>query len=870
MIALTALCVAFVCAVIAWERIEAQSAATLISSDRLEKASSVGKLVALNDRRFETFAFDYATWDDMVNYVDKPTYKWVHENVDSEFPIYHIDRVWIFDSKKAPLHSATAPGLGRLTQITIPPEGFSAASAHHTGVKFYLSTPLGPLEVFGATVRPTGDLHRTLPLSGYFFVGRLVDNGYLSELATLSDCRVSIAPFVRTVTNSSQSFRQLMLDANGNPVGQFNFVTESSAADLIHSAHQNAISLFIIFSLLVLLSTFWAVLRWISTPLDTISSSLVAEDPRPLRSLTRAGTEFGQLARLVTAFFQQKAELETQMHERIRVEGELRAAREDLERRVDERTTELQATNRSLSDEIAERNRVEDALREAEEKYRGIFEHTLEGIYQTTPDGRYLNANPALARIYGYDSPEELTSNLTDISSKLYVCESRRNRFKEVVEAEGVISGFESEVYRKDGSITWISENGRVVRDDDGSILYYEGTVEDVSERKRAELEIFRLNAHLEERLGRIVSQRRIDAAINSSHELGKVIHVFLKEVTGQLRVDAAAVMTCDSSAFRLKYVASTGFNFGPLRQTHMPLGSGYAGQAALERRTIQIDDLSQDGGAFTAAQGISREGFVSYFAVPLVAKGSVKGVLEVFHRTHLEPDQEWLDFLDALASQAAIAIDNASLFEGLQRTNIELSIAYDATIEGWSRALDLRDKETEGHSQRVTEMTIRLAEQLGVSDADLVHIRRGALLHDIGKMGIPDQILLKPGPLSDHEWVIMRKHPVYAYEMLSPVEFLRPALDIPYCHHEKWDGTGYPRGLSGENIPLAARIFGIVDVWDALRSDRPYRPGWSTERIKEHIRENSGKHFDPNVAKAFLELVDGEEFMNLLIARAA
>jgi putative nucleotidyltransferase with HDIG domain len=252
-----------------------------------------------------------------------------------------------------------------------------------------------------------------------------------------------------------------------------------------------------------------------------------------------------------------------------------------------------------------------------------------------------------------------------------------------------------------------------------------------------------------------------------------------------------------------------------------------------------------------------SEEGFVVYFAVPLLAKGDVKGVLEVFHRTPFDPDHEWLEFLDALASQAAIALDNAALFEELHHLNVELSQAYDTTIEGWSRALDLRDKETEGHSQRVMEMTVKLAREMGISDKEIVHIRRGALLHDIGKMGIPDQILFKSETLTTEEWEIMRKHPVYADELLSPIQHLHPALEIPFCHHEKWDGSGYPRGLKGEQIPLSARIFAIVDVWDALCSDRPYRPAWSFEKIIDHIRGQSGKHFDPNIVDIFFGLLD-------------
>jgi putative nucleotidyltransferase with HDIG domain len=234
--------------------------------------------------------------------------------------------------------------------------------------------------------------------------------------------------------------------------------------------------------------------------------------------------------------------------------------------------------------------------------------------------------------------------------------------------------------------------------------------------------------------------------------------------------------------------------------------------------------------------------------------------VLEVFHRTPLHVDPDWLGFLEALAGQAAVGVENASLFAELQLSHAELNVAYETTLEGWSAALDLRDKETEGHTQRVTNTSVRLAREMGLGPDELAHIRRGALLHDIGKMGVPDRILLKPGPLTEEEWGIMRQHPVLAYNMLLPIAYLRPALDIPYCHHEKWDGTGYPRGLRGEQIPLAARIFAVVDVWDALRSDRPYRMAWPPAKVMEHIRSLAGTHFDPRVAEAFLNLVSGPD----------
>jgi putative nucleotidyltransferase with HDIG domain len=250
----------------------------------------------------------------------------------------------------------------------------------------------------------------------------------------------------------------------------------------------------------------------------------------------------------------------------------------------------------------------------------------------------------------------------------------------------------------------------------------------------------------------------------------------------------------------------------------------------------------------------LADETFTAHYATPLVVKGQIKGVLELFHRNTVDPNPEWINYFETLATQAAIAIESASLLENLQRSNTELKLAYDATIEGWSRALDLRDRETEGHTQRVTKMALELAEKMGMEDTEKQNLWRGSLLHDIGKMGVPDSILLKNSPLTQSEWEIMRMHPTYAHQMLSPISYLKNALEISYCHHEKWDGSGYPRGLKGEEIPLSARLFSVVDVFDALTSDRPYRAAWPQEEVYRYIQEQTGKHFDPQVAKIFLE----------------
>ena len=367
---------------------------------------------------------------------------------------------------------------------------------------------------------------------------------------------------------------------------------------------------------------------------------------------------------------------------------------------------------------------------------------------------------------------------------------------------------------------------------------------------------IVEMNGKLEHGLERIAALRRIDQAINSSFELRPTLDLVLDQIAIALGADAADVLLCDHQTNALKYATGRGFRTNAREQAYLQLDRSVAGQVVLERRPTHLADLSRSIKTFAEADSMALEGFRAYSGLPLVAKGLIVGVLEVFYRTARAFDPEALSFLAALAEQSAIIINNASLFEGSKRASNELTLAYAATIEGWSRALDLRDKETEGHSLRVTEMTLRLAQALEIGEAELVHIRRGALLHDIGKMAIPDSILLKPGPLTADEWVIMRRHPAYAHDWLAPIPFLRPALEIPHCHHEKWDGSGYPRGLAGERIPLAARIFAAVDIWDALRSDRPYRKGWTDERIRTHIAALAGTHLDPGVVAAFLPMI--------------
>ncbi len=351
--------------------------------------------------------------------------------------------------------------------------------------------------------------------------------------------------------------------------------------------------------------------------------------------------------------------------------------------------------------------------------------------------------------------------------------------------------------------------------------------------------------------LERLKALRAIDKTINTEANLNATLYIVLESISRLLEVEAAAILLYDPNTDSLKVNANLGFlGEYPFKDQE----NKCAKQAAQEKRTLYFENIDEINPG-CSAQIIGGD-VNTYYAVPLIADGDLKGVLEVFDDAP-QHDKTWEDFLETLAGQAAIAINHSGLLENLKNANEELSKAYEETLRGWSRALDLRDRETEGHTQRVVSISVKLAQRMGIDGERLENFKRGAILHDIGKMGVPDEILFKPGPLDEREWVVMHKHPIYAQMLISPIEYLTPAMVIPYQHHERWDGSGYPLGLQGKEIPQEARIFAVVDVWDALCSDRPYRKALSTEETLQYIREQSGILFDPEVVQEFLSLIN-------------
>ena len=360
----------------------------------------------------------------------------------------------------------------------------------------------------------------------------------------------------------------------------------------------------------------------------------------------------------------------------------------------------------------------------------------------------------------------------------------------------------------------------------------------------------------IERRNRRLTRLVELSVNLNSTLDLDALLQLVTATASELLECEAASILLYDEKQARLFFAAATGSDPKKLAEIPVPLDMSLAGTIFRENRPVVRNDAGQDARHYSLVSEHVNFHVRSLVGVPMLIKERVIGVLEAVNKREGLFGEQDEAILSVTASHAAIAIGNAQLFREVERSNADLRLAYDATIAGWSRALDLRDHDTEGHTQRVADMTVRLARAFGLGEQAIVQIRRGALLHDMGKLGVPDAILLKPSRLTTAERKLMLRHPQYAYEMLSPIAYLSLALDIPRCHHEKWDGTGYPRGLAGEEIPLAARLFAVVDVWDALSNNRPYRKRWPQKKTLDYIRGQSGKHFDPRVVDVFLRLM--------------
>jgi PAS domain S-box-containing protein len=506
--------------------------------------------------------------------------------------------------------------------------------------------------------------------------------------------------------------------------------------------------------------------------------------------------------------------------------------------------------------DISQRKQAEEALQESESRLEGIINTAINAIVTTDERQRIILFNPSAEKVFGYSASQILGQSLD-----LLIPERFRNIHETHVQgyAEMGVSnrthGMLDHLYglRSDGEEfpmeAYISQS--VVNDK----KYFTVILQDVTERKRAEQAVRQRAAELE-------SLVAVSTSLRAASTVAEMVPVILREATKVARAANGSIFLLEPSSGDLVsrgWYSAESDSFIQLSEEQAVRHTIYEGVAGYVARTGQVyitDHLHEDPlPVFVLGEAERLQDMNSGISLPLRAHDSIVGALHVALRERRLFTETETRLLTAIAEMAGNALQRASLYEKTLHQAEELAAAYDNTLAGWARALELRDELTEGHTRRVTALTVQLSHAMGIASADLVQIQRGAILHDIGKMGIPDQILLKRGPLTQEESAVMRRHPQFAYDMLYPIAFLRPALEIPYCHHEKWDGTGYPRGLKGEEIPLASRIFAVADVWDAITSDRPYRPAWPREQALEYMQTESAKYFDPRILEIFFSL---------------
>ena len=531
--------------------------------------------------------------------------------------------------------------------------------------------------------------------------------------------------------------------------------------------------------------------------------------------------------------------LENSAHgEPFQIEYRVRNARGEwrwlYDRSIERYTIDGETFSEGLAADITEQKRAEQELRESEAKYRRLINILPSGIV-VHAQGIIELVNRAGQRIFGANDAQELvgTRLIERVHPDYRAAVLARVRHTQNQNQE--VELLEEKLLRLDGS-AFDAEVAAIGLTFDGKPATL-AVFNDISERKQRETEL------------EIMVQ--ISGALRTAETRAEMLPIVANEIMHLVPAAAVALILHEPHTHDYVIEYAGGAWQGSIGR-RIPENATILQIVRQHNKPYVTSDFAHDLNFYY--REFVRD-LTAFASIPLHTHQTFIGVISIAGYTPF--GEHDMRVIEAISNIAANALHRASLHEQTVQDAQELLRAYESTLEGWAHALELRDQETEGHTRRVLNVTLRLARAMGLPKEAMENIRRGALLHDIGKMGIPDSVLLKPGTLNEREWEIMRRHPEYARNMLMRIEYLHDAIDIPYCHHEKWDGTGYPRGLHGTDIPLAARIFAVVDVWDALLSDRPYRKGWSAEQTKAYLHNQSGKQFDPAVVEAFLKLLE-------------
>ncbi len=509
--------------------------------------------------------------------------------------------------------------------------------------------------------------------------------------------------------------------------------------------------------------------------------------------------------------------------------------------------------------DITERKRAEEALRQAEAKYRSVVVNGVEGIFQATPEGRFVMANRALAQMHGYESPEEFVNTVTDIQRQLYVEPGDRIKLTKLLEKFSKVEAFEAQFYRKDGKKIWVSLNARVVRDAKGTVLYYEGTAEDITKRKEAEA-----------RLSKLYSMQTIEKIIAES--LLRVRNEFelFQQVCDSLAnlefIKLAWIGIADKERRELKPVVHAGFEDGYLSVIKVTWDDsghkgGPSGEAVTTGQSVVTPDVEKDPKYRRYVKEALKRGYLSRIVLPVIHEGEVIGVLSVYSGTKDAFRDDEVGLLTRVTNDLAVGVKTLRLQKDLERSLERTRNMLEGTIDAVAAMSETRDPYTAGHQRRVAKLASAIAEEIGLPKEQIEAIRVAGLLHDIGKVYVPAEILSKPGKLSEIEMSLVKAHSQASVDILKTIDFPWRICGFVLQHHERMDGSGYPNGLSGKDISLEGKILGVADVVEAMASHRPYRPALGVDRALEEISRNKGVLYDPEVVNACLRLFTKKGF---------